>query len=84
MGKCEGSKLRFVRKESWKEKAYIRKVSGGMMVRMMKIRLSMTKQEANYMTKYAKDLEWPLCNKEEDTTEHVLNCEKNVGTSGHN
>ena len=26
--------------------------------------------------KYTEDLEYPLSNKEEDTTEHVLNCEK--------
>ena len=43
------------------------------MVKMMKIGLNITEQKANYKAKYTEDLERPLCNEEEDVTEHVLN-----------
>ena len=44
----------------------------------MLIRLHMWEVRMNYK-KDSENVMWPICNKEEDTAEHVLECEREKG-----
>ena len=57
-------------------KEYIRKETGSLIQQVIWIRLNMTAQKRNYWNKYGENLNCPLCDVKEDTTEHVLSCSK--------
>ena len=73
---CNATKLRLVRDTKWEMKEYIRKGTGSLIQQVIKIRLNMTAQKRNYRNKYGENLNCPLCDVKEDTTEHVLSCSK--------
>ena len=57
-------------------KEYIRKGTGSLIQQVIRIRLNMTDQKRTYRNKYWENLKCPLCDVEEDTTEHVPSCSK--------
>ena len=74
---CNGTKLRLVRNTKWGMKEYIRKGTGSLIQQVIKIRLNMTdKKKNNFRNKYGENLNCPLCDVKDDTTEHVLSCSK--------
>ena len=70
------TKLRLVRNTKWGMKVYIRKGTGSLIHQVIKIKLNMTDQKRNFRNKYGENLNCPLCDVKEDTTEHVLSCSK--------
>ena len=66
----------YVRNTGWEMKYYIRKGTGSLIQQVITITLNMTDQKRNCQNKYGENLECPLCDVKEDTTEHVLNCSK--------
>ena len=70
------TKLRLARNTKWGMKEYIRKGMGSLIQQVIKIRLNMTDQKRNFRNKYGENLNCPLCDVKEDTTEHVLSCSK--------
>ena len=73
---CNATKLRLVRNTEWEMKEYIRKGTGSLIQQVIKIRLNMADQKRNHRNKYRENLDCPLCDVKEDTTEHVLSCSK--------
>ena len=68
----QSTKQRFLIKETFIRKDYIKQGSRFTISEMMKIRLNMTEQKINYKGSHTHDLSCPLSQKEPDTTEHVL------------
>ena len=71
---CLGTKLRFVRNDSWEVKEYIKKGTGLSIQSILRSRLNITEQRMKYKNKCGNDLLCPLCHKCADTTEHVKEC----------
>ena len=69
------TKSRTICKDQWKRKEYIEICKGDIAKDVMKIRLHMWDLKMNYKRKDEENM-CPLCNKAEDTTEHVLECAK--------
>ena len=68
------TKSRTICKDQWKRKEYIEICKGDIAKDVMKIRLHMWVLKMNYKRKDEENM-CPLCNKAEDTTAHVLECE---------
>ena len=70
----EKSKARTIQKGKWQMKEYIKKGNTDDIKDILKIKLHMWDVKKNY-PKNDTDTTCPICRKEEDTTEHVLDCE---------
>ena len=71
----QSSKLRFITTPVVFEKAeYINELSGDEAIEVMKIRLNMVNIHGNYKSDLTKCRRCPHCEKELDTTEHLLQC----------
>ena len=68
------TKLRTVREDKWERKEYIAKCDSDLVKDIIKIRLHMWELKKNY-PREEEDMECPICNQKEDTTEHVLECQ---------
>ena len=67
------TKLRFQRNKRFQREEYVEQCNADMVRRIMKIRLNMAECKSNFKGKYS-DTTCLLCN-EEETTEHLFNCE---------
>ena len=67
------TKLRTVCNDEYKMKEYLKVVDPKEAAEIMKIRLHMVQVAANYKNKKHIEL-CPMCNKEDDTTEHLFRC----------
>ena len=76
----EMKKMRFTRGHKVQE--YIEKCRMEEVKKIMKMRLNMTDLKANFKGKY-KDLKCPACKQEDETTEHVIQCEEYKRIIGH-
>ena len=63
--------LRKIKDDKWERKIYIEQCKGGIVKGIIKIRLNMWDLKKNYKKEEEQPL-CPLCEIEEDTTEHVL------------
>ena len=63
--------LRKIKDDKWERKIYIEQCKGGIVKDIIKIRLNMWDLKKNYKKEEEQPL-CPLCEIEEDTTEHVL------------
>ena len=72
--KERGTKSRFVRNVMRKE--YITNLDSNTARNIMKIRLNMIEVKCNFKGKWKANLACPFCKIEQDTTEHVLRCNK--------
>ena len=73
----EKTKLRLVRDDKFERKNYIIEERGNKIIKIMKIRLNMAECRCNYKGMYGNEIMCPLCQEEEDTTEHLLQCKSN-------
>ena len=72
-------KCRTVENDKWRRKEYIKESNSGTIKDVIKIRLHISKEKANYGRNGRLCLpvqQMPMCQSEEDTTEHVLECNK--------
>ena len=74
MTQKEKSKARTIQKDKLQMKEYIKKGNTDDIKDILKIKLPMWDVKKNY-PKNDTDTTCPICRKEEDTTEHVLDCE---------
>ena len=74
----EKTKARTIQKDKWLMKEYIENVNTDDIKDILKIRLHMQDVRKNY-PKNDTDTIYPICRKEEDTTEHVLEVEFEKG-----
>ena len=70
----EKTKARTIQKDKWLMKEYIKNGNEDDIKDILKIRLHMWDVKKNY-SKNDTDTIFPICRKEEDATEHVLDCE---------
>ena len=69
------TKARTIIEDKWERKKYLQERDGEIIKNVIKIRLHMQQVSGNYKRDNT-DTKCPLCKKSEDTTEHVLECEK--------
>ena len=69
------TKARTIVEDKWKRKKYLQECDSDTIKDVIKIRLHMWQVNCNYKRDNT-DTKCPLCQKSEDTTEHVLECEK--------
>ena len=69
------TKARIIVEDKWEKKKYLQEYDSDTMKDVIKIRLHMWQVNCNYKRDNT-DTKCPLCQKSEDTTEHVLECEK--------
>ena len=69
------TKARTTVEDTRKRKKYLQDCDSDTVKDVIKIKLHMWQVNCNYK-KYNTDTKCPLCQKSEDTTEHVLECEK--------
>ena len=69
------TKARTIVEDTRKRKKYLQDCDSDTVKDVIKIKLHMWQVNCNYK-KYNTDTKCPLCQKSEDTTEHVLECEK--------
>ena len=69
------TKCRTIENYKWGRKEYIKESRSGTIKDKIEIRLHMWEVKANYGMK-GLDSRCPMCQSEEDTTEHVLECNK--------
>ena len=69
------AKARIIVEDKWEKKKYLQEYDSDTMKDVIKIRLHMWQVNCNYKT-HNTDTECPFCQKSEDTTKHVLECEK--------
>ena len=69
------TKARIVIQDKWERKKYLQECDSETIRDVIKIRLHMWQVSCNYKRDNT-DTKCPLCKKSEDTTEHVLECEK--------
>jgi hypothetical protein len=70
----KGTKLRFTKKE-WIKHEYINEIDGHNVIEILKMKMNMIEVKTNYKGKYGKEVKCPICEEEEDTTEHLFVCE---------
>ena len=70
------TKPRIIKDNEWERKKYINQCKGETVKNIIKIRLHMWDLKKNYGKVEEQPL-CPLCEKEDDTTEHVLQCGRN-------
>ena len=73
------TKARIVIQDKWERKKYLQECDSETIRDVIKIRLHMWQVSCNYKRDNT-DTKCPLCKKSEDTTEHVLECEKDKKT----
>ena len=66
------TKQRFIKE--FKQKEYIKTLEFKQCIVMIKTRLNMIETKCNYKNKFKDDLKCKLCDNENDTTEHLLQC----------
>ena len=76
----KSTKLRFV--EDTEMKDYVRECRMDVVKEIMKIRLNMTELKPNFRGKYLDRL-CPACHEEEESTEHVVQCQVYQRLIGH-
>ena len=69
------TKCRTIENDKWGRKEYIKESNSGTIKDIIKIRLHMWELKANYERK-GLDNRCPMCQSKEDTTKHVLECNK--------
>ena len=69
------TKARTIVEDKWERKKYLQECDSDTIKDVIKIRLHMWQVNCNYKRDNT-DTKCPLCQKSEDTTEHVLECEK--------
>ena len=69
------TKARTIVEDKWERKKYLQECDSDTIKDVIKIRLRMWQVNCNYKRDNT-DTKCPLCKKSEDTTEHVLECEK--------
>ena len=69
------TKARTIVEDKWERKKYLQEYDSDTIKDVIKIRLHMWQMNYNYK-RHNTDTECPLCQKSEDTTEYVLECEK--------
>ena len=70
----EKTKARTIQKDKWLMKEYIKNGNADDIKDILKIKLHMWNVKKNYPKNDTNTI-CPICRKEEDTTEHVLDCE---------
>ena len=78
--KLKTTKLRFI--EDTERKDYVKECRMGEVREIMKIRLNMTELKPNFCGKY-RDRICSACEKEDETTEHVIQCQEYKRLLGH-
>ena len=73
--KEHSSKMRFVSCEELKRKKYIINSEGNQTIETMKTRMNMLPVYGNYKNEVKLSVMCPYCSCQEDTTEHLLQCE---------
>ena len=68
----EKTKLRFL--DNFKQESYIDNLQYNDTISMIKIRLNMIETKCNYKGQFKQNLLCDMCKKENDTTEHILQC----------
>ena len=68
------TKLRTVREDKWERKEYITTCDSDLVKDIIKIRLHMWELKKNY-PREEEDTKCPIFNQNEDTTDHVLDCQ---------
>ena len=69
------TKARTIVEDKWVRKKYLQECDSGTIKDVIKIRLCTWQVNCNYKRDNT-DTKRPLCKKSENTTEHVLKCEK--------
>ena len=69
------TKARTIVQDKWERKKYLQECDSNTIKDVIKIRLHMWQVDCNYKRDNT-DTKCPLCQQSEDTTEHVLECEK--------
>ena len=69
------TKARTIIEDKWERKKYLQECDSETIKDVIKIRLHMWQVSYNYKRDNT-DTKCPLCKKSEDTTEHVLECQK--------
>ena len=69
------TKTRTIVEDKWERKKYLQECDSDTIKDVIKIRLYMWQVNSNYKRDNT-DTKCPLCKKSEDTTQHVLDCEK--------
>ena len=80
----EMTKLRFIRGKEFEKQEYLEKCSTMTAKQIMKVRLNMVDIKMNYKSKYKDDLLCMACGKEEESSEHVIQCKEYKSLIGHN
>ena len=73
-------KLRFIDAETFERKRYIQELDGFECIQAVKTKLNMLRVYGNYKSDTKMERLCPYCRKEEDTTEHIIEC-KELGES---
>ena len=69
-------KLRLVRNNKWEMKTYVKENNAEDMAIIMKTRLNVIELKHNYKGMFKDSTKCPACNEAEDTTEHMLECQR--------
>jgi len=80
---CTKTKLRFIQEDKYERKKYVDECSVLECKRIMRVRLNMTSLNSNYKGTNT-NVMCTACNNEEETTEHVMNCEIYKKLTGQN
>ena len=76
------TKMRFVEESKFERKEYIRELEGKECVRTLKTRMNMIPIYGNYKGDLSKERLCPYCKKADDTTEHLIECNR-LGSTIH-
>ena len=71
----EMKKMRFIQSGNFQRQEYVKKMSGFACLETMKTRLNMVKVYGNYKSDLSLERLCPYCKEEDDTTEHMIQCE---------
>jgi len=72
---CRKTKMRFIEDDEYEQKEYVKKSNVTTSKQIMKTRLNMINLKSNFKGSSI-DQRCTACKKENETTEHVLRCEK--------
>ena len=77
------TKLRFIRGKQFKKEEYLEVGNTIQCSKVMQIRLNMIDAKRNYRNRYKEDLKCIGCNMVEETTEHLVKCDKYKELASH-